>query len=294
MKDLCRIATYFVIVVATSDGVNSLETHTATAMKSKGLPRIEGYIPSGLDADNIAIHKVALWRQQQDFYQKFSYKNPKTGVVSFNSCMDNDISAQEVCSSHGVCAPFDQLSVVNPVFFCKCDMGWAGPECTIQQKSQAVAWLLSLLFGWSGVDEYYLGWIYLTIFKILGLFFSFMLSALGFTHLGVATMLSYWLYDIVRIGSAPTRSVEAKVAADLPHWAFVCLTMLFFAFIAFVMGICKVFWHVREKRLKSDLETYYCACDDAGYPADINLAKSRYYGAVYGANWNASPQFHSH
>merc|ERR1719198_683200 len=119
-------------------------------MKSAYAPRIEGYIPLGLDVNNIAIHKVALWRQQQDIYQKFSYRSPKTGIVSFNSCMDKDVSAQEVCNSHGVCAPFDRLSVVSPVFFCKCDMGWAGPECTIRQKSQSVAWLLSLLFGWSG------------------------------------------------------------------------------------------------------------------------------------------------
>lgn len=244
-------------------GVQALTLQGGAASEGDGdstLPHIQGYFPVVPDSNSMAIHKVAYWRQKPDAYIKNSYKNPKTGKVSFNSCMDKDVSAQDVCSSNGICAPFDKYNV-HPVFYCQCYLRWAGIECSIPRKSQLIAWLLSLFLGIFGADQYYLQQYFWCGMKILGLFTGCMLSALGAPHIGVILVLSYWLYDIVYIGSAPCQAREAKVAADLPHWTFVCWTIVFFAFIAFVMGVSKVYWKVKEKRRMADNENFYSACD---------------------------------
>jgi len=178
--------------------------------------------------------------------------------------MDADVSAQDVCSGRGVCSAFDRQDVTNPLFFCKCDMGWAGPECTIQQKSQTIAWLLSLSLGFCGADQYYLQLTVPFAAKLFGLFTGTMLSAVDMPHIGVTVVLSYWLYDIVNIGSGPVRARDAKVAADLPHWAFATFTIVYFAFIGFVLAICKVYWKIKDKRRRADFETYYGDQVDAG------------------------------
>lgn len=263
-----------------------------TSMASSNLPHVDGYFPFALDPSTVAVHKVAMWRQKIDYFTKNSYKNAKNGKVSFNSCMDKDVSAQDVCSSRGICQPFDKTDVVSPTFFCKCYLGWAGPECTIKQKSQTTAWMYSLFLGFTGADEYYLGENFWCGLKIFGLVTGFLLYVLDFPHIGVILVLSYWLYDIVRIGSAPVATSDAKVAADLPHWAFTCWTLVFFSFVAFCMGISKVYWAVKYKRRSADMKNFYFACDGQGSPIDvpnINGVPLKYANAKpYGSNWGGS------
>jgi len=219
------------------------------------LPHIEGYFPiATMDVD---VHKVALWRQKEELYVKYSYKSPSTGHVKFNSCMDNEVLAQNVCGGHGFCSPFDRHNIVKPVFFCRCDLGWAGPECSTKQKSQTVAWLLSLFLGPFGIDQLYLDWTFWFAMKLLGLFSGLMLSALSFEKCGTLLILSYWFTDIVHIGSAAVRARDAKVAADLPRWAFAVFTLLFFAFLGFGLGVRSVYFKVKLKRRLDDHEKFY-------------------------------------
>jgi len=263
-----------------------------TSMASQNLPHVDGYFPFALDPSTVATHTVAMWRQETDYYTKFSYKNPKTGKVSFNSCMDKEVSAQDVCSSRGICMPFDKTDAVNPTFFCKCYVGWAGPECSIKQKSQTTAWLYSLFLGFVGADEYYLEETFWCGLKLFGLATGSLLYWMDWPHIGVILVLSYWLYDIVRLGSAAVHTKDAKVAADLPHWAFTCWTLVFFAFVAFCMGISKVYWAVKAKRRKADMSNFYFACDAYGSPIDVPnvdgvpLKYAR--KAAYGANWSGA------
>lgn len=210
------------------------------------LPRVEGYFPIG--SFDVTMHKVAFWRMQEEIYMKYSYKNPATGQPAFNSCMDAAMNALNVCNGHGWCAPFDKNNIVSPAFFCRCDMGWAGPECNIKQKSQTVAWLLSLVLGPIGADQYYLDWNFGVMMKLTGLTIGLMLVALGFARCGILLVLTYWFTDIVHIGSAPVRARDAKVAGDLPRWAFAVFTLLYFAFLGFAMGVCAVYWKVKAKR----------------------------------------------
>jgi len=250
-------------------------------MMGNDLPHIEGYVPI-MPGSDMAIHKVAKWRQKTDSYITHSFKDPATGKVRFNSCMDKHISAQNVCNSHGICAPFERTNIVSPTFFCRCDSGWAGSECTIKQKSQLVAWLLSMSLGFVGADQYYLETTLPLILKVLGFFIGSMVSALGWRHVGLTIVMSYWFYDIVRIGSSPVHARHAKVAADLPHWAFAVFTLLFFAFLGLSMGVCKVYWRIKEKRRRYDVSTNYCACDGFGAPLDVKIMKPYDHYHVFG------------
>jgi hypothetical protein len=218
------------------------------------LPLVEGYLPMFTVSTN--FHKVPYWRQQQEVYVKYSYKNP-SGKQKFNSCMDPTMNALNVCNGKGFCQPIDRNDIVNPIFFCRCDPGWSGPECTTKQKSQTIVWLLSLMFGFIGADQYYLGWTFWTFMKAMGFFVGLMLSSLGFSRVGIMLVLTYWFTDIVHFGSAPARSIEGKLAADLPRWAFAAFTLLYFAFIGFAMGVCSVYFKVKEKRRMDDHKKFY-------------------------------------
>ncbi|CAK0823911.1 unnamed protein product, partial [Prorocentrum cordatum] len=70
----------------------------------------------------------------------------------------------------------------------------------------------------------------------------------------VVVMLIYcpWLYDIVRIGSAPVNTVQCPLAADLPRWAFTSFTVMWVAFQALIHGIVNMYSSVLGKRRRFD------------------------------------------
>merc|ERR1712113_656133 len=114
----------------------------------------------------------------------------------------------------GHCRQWYQNSIDPfPMFFCDCERDWADPECRTRRKSQAKAFLLSLFTGYIGLDHFYLGEYYSGIAKLA-----------TFGGLGV-----WWIIDIVRIGSAPIYASDFRLAADLPHWAYVFISVGFFA-----------------------------------------------------------------
>ena len=95
-----------------------------------------------------------------------------------------------------------------------------------------MAYLWSLFFGFLGADLFYLG------FPLWGAMKLATLGGFGF----------WWLYDIVRVGSAPVYAREFRTSNDIPHWAFVLATVWFFMFMGFfVVGIA-VLRHRHRKR----------------------------------------------
>lgn len=74
-----------------------------------------------------------------------------------------------------------------------------------------------MFFGILGADKFYLG------FPGLGIAKLFTLGGGGV----------WWVWDIISIGSAPVYSHNFRVAADLPHWAFVLSCVMFSVFLGF-------------------------------------------------------------
>lgn len=178
-----------------------------------------------LQGCNLAVptHSRANWRRKPDYLIKYEHvppgQPPSTAIL--NSCTPG-AAAREVCSGHGQCMPWSHSplklaapgeSIVNfGVAFCQCDSGWADPECRTQRKSQLKAFFLSLFGGFFGLDRFYLG------LPISGLIKLVTLGGLG----------TWWLYDVVRIGSAPVYAKDFRVSNDLAHWVFVLIVVILF------------------------------------------------------------------
>jgi len=171
----------------------------------------------------VPTHSRANWRRKPDYLIKYEHvppgQPPSTAIL--NSCTPG-AAAREVCSGHGQCMPWSHSplklaapgeSIVNlGVAFCECDSGWADPECRTQRKSQLKAFFLSLFGGFFGLDRFYLG------LPISGLIKLVTLGGLG----------TWWLYDVVRIGSAPVYAKDFRVSNDLAHWVFVLIVVILF------------------------------------------------------------------
>lgn len=225
------------------------------------VPRVEGYI-NGFDLDlNIDTHKIPLWRQMVNYCLQSSYEDPVTKQRRWNTCMDANLSALDTCSQHGRCEPFDENDPGNPIFFCRCDMDWCGLECEVRRKSQSTVFILSFTLGMFGVDEYYMGNLHEAIMKLCILFCGLTVAFLkgplqsmdlpGMElHNGLVKALIFgpWLYDIVRIGSAPVNTLQCPLAADLPRWAFTSFTVMWVAFHALGEGIVDMYYSVLKKR----------------------------------------------
>jgi TM2 domain-containing membrane protein YozV len=83
-----------------------------------------------------------------------------------------------------------------------------------------VTYGLSMFFGFLGADRFYLGDNGGGVMK---------LSTFG----GFGT---WWVYDIIRTGSAPVDTGNFKVAADLPHYAFVLSCTMWGITLGFVLA----------------------------------------------------------
>mmetsp|Transcript_48415 Transcript_48415/g.85290 ORF Transcript_48415/g.85290 Transcript_48415/m.85290 type:complete len:317 (+) Transcript_48415:6-956(+) len=234
-------------------------------MQGCEVPRTTGFVDI---SNGVSTHKVAFWRQKPEYYARFSYVEKSTNETAFNSCMDMTVSNLEVCSGRGHCELFNRKDITNPVFYCHCNTGWIDPECKTKQKSQAVAWLVSLSLGPLGLDEFYLGHSSWGALKLMLTIIAFFVHYLGSSRPACAAVIFAWFNDVVRIGSAPVRASDFKVAADLPRWAFSVFTMLFFAFVGFALGVTTLFYQVRQRRSLADKwHTMY----GTNYTRDLSL-----------------------
>lgn len=214
------------------------------------LPHVDGYVDFS-DA-TIATHHVPFWRQEEEYWFKSSYLDIETQLPAFNSCMDSRLSALDVCSRRGHCAPFDELDVTHPTFFCKCNEGWGGPECKIQMKSQFTAWLISLLLGSFGLDELYLDMYKEAMAKIFLSLIGLMLYVTNSSHFGLLLIMMTWLFDVVRIGMSPVQALNFRLAADLPRFTFAGITICYIAFMGFCFGLVSAYYVILDRRYRAD------------------------------------------
>lgn len=183
----------------------------------------------------IPVHKVGNWRGQPDYLIKNSFVPPGAQLSQsyLNSCSTNTVSQTVQCSGHGVCKQWDPADIDNKLAFCECKRDWAGPECRTRRKSQAVAFLASIFFGFLGADQFYLGFVGAGFLKL-------------FTLGGCGVL---WAMDIVRIGAAPVYTAgRYKTAADLPHYVFVLMATMYACFIGFAIAYVVTVNFRRDKR----------------------------------------------
>lgn len=172
----------------------------------------------GCDYD-VPTHKVGNWRGQPDYLINHEFVPPGGSAkdANLNSCSLSRLSQTLQCSGRGVCKLWDSKNFENSLAFCECDRDWADPECRTRRKSQTVAYLLAMFFGFLGADQFYLGFVGMGMVKL-------------FTFGGFGAL---WIKDIIKIGSAPVYSSTYRTAADLPHYGFVLTAAMFAIFVGF-------------------------------------------------------------
>jgi TM2 domain-containing membrane protein YozV len=175
----------------------------------------------GCDYD-VPIHRVGNWRGQEDYLIRYEFIPPGQAAknANLNSCSLSRLSQTLQCSGRGVCKMWDPGNLQNTLTFCECDRDWADPECRTRRQSQLYAYLLSMFFGYTGADQFYLGHVGAGFMKL------FSLGGFGI----------WWVYDIIRIGSAPVYASSFRVAHDLPHFAYVLTCTMFAVAIGFTMA----------------------------------------------------------
>lgn len=193
---------------------------------------------------SIASHQVPNWKKESDYLVKFDYVAPgqPASNAALNSCNAPLSSRAEVCSGHGECKIWSHqpMKVSNAtvkahgISFCECETGWADPECRTPRKSQFKAFLLSIFAGFLGADRFYLGLVGTAILKLLTL------GGLG----------TWWLYDIVQVGSAPVYTDTFKVAADLPHWLYMLILLCVFGALGLLYSLDSYGRYRKKKRLE--------------------------------------------
>jgi len=192
----------------------------------------------GCDYD-IPVHKIGNWRAKPDYLIKHEFVPPGGSArnANINSCSIQRLSQTLQCSGRGVCKLWDAHNQDNYLSFCECDRDWADPECRTRRKSQLVAYLLSLFFGFLGADQFYLGFVTQGLVKL-------------FTCGGFGVL---WVMDIIKIGSAPTYTSEYRAAADLPHFVFVLTATMFAVFVGFAYAYLMTVTFRSKKRKEAML-----------------------------------------
>mmetsp|Transcript_145033 Transcript_145033/g.377348 ORF Transcript_145033/g.377348 Transcript_145033/m.377348 type:complete len:265 (+) Transcript_145033:1225-2019(+) len=222
---------------------------SATTLQGCDVPHVEGYLIAG--NVEVSTHSLAAWRSMPDYWEQNAYVDPETGEMSFNSCMNRELSILEVCSGHGRCTSFDPEDLAHPLFFCKCDDEWGGVECDTRRKRQSIAWFLSLLFGPLALDELYLGIPAQTLTKLLWTVMGCMIAGVRLAP-GFAMVVVGWLFDVVRIGTGPVLTRNYRVQEDLPRLAFAICTVLYFSALAFLVALASMYWTVLSRRRHYD------------------------------------------
>lgn len=200
-------------------------------------PLLFASVHAGLFDIDIPSHEQGNWQAKSNYMIEHEYVPPGpigTPAV-LNSC-SADVPSSVRCSGHGHCIHWnenaDRSFPQSMLTFCKCDTYWADPECRTQRKSQVTAFLLSLFFGFLGADQFYLGYVGAGILKVATL------GGCGFLY----------IYDLVRIGSSPALTAQDfRVAADLPHWAYVITIVSLMCFLGFTASIRSIFQRRLQK-----------------------------------------------
>lgn len=185
---------------------------------------------------------MANWVAEPSYLESFSVVPPgSSSPAQLNSCARNsDVPEPLRCSGHGRCKDwFTNLpgegAQMDNLRLCECDLNWAGPECATPQLSQFTAFVLSVFTGIAGVDQFYLG------FWVMGALKLCSLGGCGF----------WWVYDVVRIGSSSVHAADGiRLAADLPHWAFVLMVVAYSGVLGFALSI----WSIHRQRLQKARE----------------------------------------
>lgn len=203
----------------------------------------------GCDLMKLTGHAAGHWEKRPSYLLSYQMvqQSPKTGnahtaeVAVLNSCEIPDLPKEQQCNGNGVCKQFGTSSGnIKPMSFCKCNRDWMDPECRTRRKSQTTAFMLSLFAGYFGLDRFYLGEVETGMAK---------LSTLGGCGL-------WWFWDVVRIGSSPVyASNGGRVAADLPHFMYVFLVVVWAASLSYlIFGLFGSIWHQHEALKKALLK----------------------------------------
>jgi len=204
----------------------------------------------GCDYD-VPIHTVANWRAEPDYLVRYQYEPPggSKKPANLNSCSYQGLAPSLQCSGRGQCKSWAGLD--NPLAFCQCDTQWADPECRTKRKSQTVAYLLSIFAGFLGADHFYLGYpLWATLKLLITLFGALFYPLFGLMCLSVCGV--WWIYDIVRIGSAPVfASGTHRCAADLSHSFYVLSCVMVAMFVGFSLSHYLTSKYRAEKRQQS-------------------------------------------
>jgi len=188
----------------------------------------------GCDVE-VPRHTIGAWRSVPDYLVSSGYlpDDDPDSTPMLNSCKQDSLKPYEMCQGHGFCRTWNvEHRAEDPITFCECERDWAGPECRFHRKSQVTTYLLSLFFGYLGADYFYLG------FPLFGMAKLCTLGGLGL----------WWVFDIVRTGSAPVYAYQYRVAADLPKWAYVLSSMFCFIVFGFFVAIYGYLKYRQKKR----------------------------------------------
>lgn len=208
---------------------------------------------------DVPRHSVANWEGKTNYLTDFQYAplGKSASKVILNSCSNKDISATLQCTGHGRCRGWHDVMPgaapgVQTLAFCECHRGWADPECRTPRKSQLSAFVLSLFFGMFGADQFYLGFPWYGIAK---------LATLGGAGI-------WYLYDLCRIGSSPVLTQYSfRVAADLPHFAFVLTVVTAMLFFGFFIAI----YSIHQQRIKKAHELLLLSLDHEEAQKEENI-----------------------
>lgn len=193
-------------------------------------------VPLFLQGCGVPMHTLGNWRSKESYLVKYEYIAPGEPASSaqLNSCTVKDLAVSLQCNGHGICEKwFEGAEGAPDIRFCQCESEWADPECRTQRKSQVKAFFLSLFFGPFGGDQFYLGFTRNGVLKLI--------------TLGGAGI--WYLYDLVRIGSAPVLTADKfLVINDLHHAAFVLTVIMLMGVLGFGLSA----WSIsRQKNIKA-------------------------------------------
>lgn len=233
------------------------------------------------------MHGTAEWASKHSYLAHFRFVPPgqPTAMGALNSCEVPGLPAKLQCNGNGVCkeyrAPWAPVlaNASSSIKLCQCYIGWADPECRTERKSQQKAYFLSLFLGFLGADRFYIGEFMAGFGKLSTL------GGFGF----------WWVYDIVRIGTAPVYAENYRLAGDLDHLVFVISSLSVFVGLGYVATIMQGNYArgaQRKKKLLVKAEEEFFkhgsavveikAMDQVGQPSKSSWGTPTFIGPGYG------------